>query len=191
MRPLAILLLLISAAAPAAAQEPGLTSEWDIRQTLEGMAEQARKVKPVLDEVAPKSWLEKGAPDGYIAQFKQVQDELGYFTDTSQALARQPERLTLALEAYFRLQSLESKLGSLAEGVRRYQNAALGDLLMGVVNENAANRAKLRQYITDLAAMKEEEFKVADREAQRCRGVLSRQPQQRPPAAKKPPEQKP
>jgi hypothetical protein len=52
----------------------------------------------------------------------------------------------------------------------------VGDLLMGVLGENANNRDKLRQYITDLAADKEEEFQVVDKEAQRCRGQVSRTP---------------
>jgi hypothetical protein len=34
----------------------------------------------------------------------------------------------------------------------------------------------LRQYLTDLAAVKELEFKVMDQEAQRCRESISRQP---------------
>ncbi len=35
---------------------------------------------------------------------------------------------------------------------------------------------KLRQYIVQLAAAKEEQFKVMNQEAQRCRLMLSRQP---------------
>jgi hypothetical protein len=71
----------------------------------------------------------------------------------------------------------------LVDGVRRYQNPAVGDLLVSVVSANSANRDQLRQYITDLAQTKEEEFQVVDREAQRCRGTLMRQPPARPTAA--------
>jgi hypothetical protein len=73
------------------------------------------------------------------------------------------------------MQALETSLNSLVDGVRKYQNPAVGDLLMGVLGENTSNRDKLRQYITDLAANKEQEFQIADKEAQRCRGMLNRQ----------------
>ena len=42
--------------------------------------------------------------------------------------------------------------------------------------ENSTNRDRLRQYLQDLATQKEEEFQVADREAQRCRAALLKQP---------------
>ena len=98
------------------------------------------------------------------------------------ALEKQPERLSVALDTYFRTQTLETRLSSLVDGVRNYQNPAVGDLLVGVLGDNSANRDKLRQYITDLAVTKEQEFKIVDQEAQRCRTVLTRPV---PPAAKK------
>ena len=102
----------------------------------------------------------------------------------AQSLRKQPEKLTLALETLFRLQAGESQVNSLVDGVRRYQNPAVGDLLVSVVSANSANRDQLRQYVTDLAQTKEQEFKIVDTEAQRCRGSLSSRPA---PAAPKPP----
>ena len=105
----------------------------------------------------------------------------------AQSLRKQPEKLTLALETLFRLQAVESQVNSLVDGVRRYQNPAVGDLLVSVVSANSANRDQLRQYVTDLAQTKEQEFQIVDQEAQRCRGTLMRQPPARPaPAAPKP-----
>ena len=72
--------------------------------------------------------------------------------------------------------------GSVVEGVRKYQNPALANLMQGVLGENSANRDRLRQYVQDLAAQKEQEFAVADKEAQRCRATLMRQ--QAPPGRK-------
>ena len=89
--------------------------------------------------------------------------------------------MTLALETLFRLQAVESQVNSLVDGVRRYQNPAVGDLLVSVVSANSANRDQLRQYITDLAQTKEQEFKIVDKEAQRCRGSLSARPTPAPP----------
>ena len=93
---------------------------------------------------------------------------------SSDNLVREPERLTAALDTYFRLQNLEVVLVSLVEGVRKYQNPAWLILLRSLMNENSASRQQLRQYIVDLAANKEQEFKVMDQEAQRCREIISR-----------------
>ena len=94
-------------------------------------------------------------------------------------LEKQPEKLTLALEALFRLQSVEAGIYSLVDGVRKYQNPAVGDLLIGVMLENSDNRDRLRDYVTDLAEQKELEFTIADREAQRCRADVTRPAQKK------------
>jgi hypothetical protein len=110
-----------------------------------------------------------------VAQWKSAQSELGYFLSSISSLSKDSERLPLALDTYFRMQAMESTLGSLVEGVRKYQNPALAELAQTFVAENSTNRDRLRQYISDLAAQKEQEFKVVDREAQRCRGMLLNQ----------------
>ncbi len=175
MKSLVLASMLFPALLPAQNQT-GVSAEWDISKTVAAMSDQATRLKPILDQLRPQEWVAKGAPDTYIAQWTGVQNELGYLVNSAKALEKQPERLTLALDTYFRLQSVESRLNSLADGVRNYQNPAVGDLLMGVLAENSANRDKLRQYITDLAATKEQEFQIVDKEAQRCRATLSHQP---------------
>lgn len=169
-----IALACLASALPA--QNPGVQAGWDVDQMLDSLSSQAKRLKPILDQLTPEEWVKKGAPDAYVSQWKGAQNELGYLVDSAKALEQSPERLTLALDTYFRMQSLENRLNSLVEGVRNYQNPAVGDLLFGVAAENSANRDKLRQYITDLAATKEQEFKIVDQEAQRCRTNLSRQP---------------
>jgi hypothetical protein len=169
--------LIASAACLACAQAPpaAVAAEWDISKTLDALSTQAKRLKPILDQLTAEQWVSKGAPQAYVSQWRAAENELGYLVNATSALEKQPDRLTLALDAYFRMQALESNLNSLVDGVRRYQNPAVGDLLMGVLGENSSNRDKLRQYITDLAANKEQEFQVVDKEAQRCRGVLNRQ----------------
>jgi hypothetical protein len=80
------------------------------------------------------------------------------------------------LELLFRIRALESMLGSLGDGLRKYQNPPMADLLNAAVAENLANRDRLQQYVMELATEKEQEFRVADQEAQRCRQSISRQP---------------
>lgn len=163
----------------------GVSAEWDISPTLDALSAQAKRLRPILDQLTPQQWVSNGAPVAYVSQWQKSQEELTYLVDAAKALEKQSERLPLALDLYFRMQSLESRLNSLVDGVRNYQNPAVGDLLVGVLAENSSNRDKLRQYLTDLAATKEQEFQVVDKEAQRCRGVLSRQPAHPAPARKK------
>ncbi len=133
-------------------------------------------MKPVINQVQPADWQSQGASQTYIAQWKAAQAQLQYLLASTDAFSRQPERLPLGLDAYFRMQALESIFGSLGEGVRKYQNPALASIMQSVVAENSTNRDRLRQYLQDLAAQKEQEFEVADREAQRCRAALLQQP---------------
>ncbi len=128
-----------------------------------------KRLKPVLDQIKPEVWVKSGAPSGYVDQGKRIGAEVDYLLITTQALARQPDRLTTALETLFRMQSLDAMLRSYGAGVRKYQNPAVADLLQSLVSDTAADRDKLRQYVTDLAADKEQQFKIMDEEAQRCR----------------------
>jgi len=166
--------------APDRAAQPsdqkGVTSEWEIRQLIEALSQQAQHLKPVIDQVQPGTWQSQGASQTYVAQWNTAQTQLRYLLDSTEALSRQPERLSQGLDAYFRMQAMESALGSLIEGVRKYQNPALASIMQSVVAENSTNRDRLRQYLQDLATQKEQEFEVADREAQRCRAALLQQP---------------
>ena len=165
-----------AAIAQTAAPPAGVSSEWDVRKLLDSLDQQAQHLKPIMDQVKPETWVAKGAPQAYVAQGKTAEAELRYLIGSSEALAREPEKLTLALDTYLRMQAMESTLGSLIEGIRKYQNPALADLAQSLVVENSTNRDRLSQYLRDLAAQKEQEFQVVDREAQRCRGVLLSQP---------------
>ncbi len=169
-------LMFVSALASAQTPAGGVASEWDVRKLLDSLGLQAQHVKPIIDQVKPEAWVAKGAPQAYVTQWTTAQAELRYLLSSSDALSKQPERLTLALETYFRMQALESTLISVTEGIRKYQNPALADLMQSVVSENSVNADKLRQYIQDLATQKEQEFQIADREAQRCREILVKQP---------------
>jgi hypothetical protein len=166
----------LTPAAQAPAAQNGVASEWDIRKLLDSLSQQAEHLKPVIDQVQPATWQSKGAPEAYIAQWSAVQAQLKYLLSSTDYFSRQPERLPLGLDAYFRMQALESSLGSLVEGVRKYQNPALASLMQDLLAENSTNRDRLRQYLQDLSTQKEQEFEVADREAQRCRAALLQQP---------------
>lgn len=152
-----------------------VATEWDVQKLLQSLAVQAQHLSPVIDQVHPETWVPKGAPQTYVVQWKAAQAELRYLLNSSTAFSRQPDRLTLGLDTYFRMQAMESTLGSLAQGLQKYQSQDLARQLQLVVNENSTNRDHLRQYLQDLAAQKEQEFTIADREAQTCRAALFKQ----------------
>jgi hypothetical protein len=74
---------------------------------------------------------------------------------------------------------LEVTSRSLEEGVTRYGDRFTADQLGGLIARNFSRRERFRDYIRDLAASAEINFKLADEEAQRCRGMISKEPAKR------------
>ncbi|MDQ6706520.1 MAG: hypothetical protein M3Z85_11155 [Acidobacteriota bacterium] len=153
----------------------GITAAWDIGKTLQAISAHITQLQPILEQIRPKEWIAKGAPDTYMAQWQSSVSQANFLAASAETLARHPEKLPDSLGVLFRIQSLDSSINSLKEGLRKYQNPALADLLDGVAAENTVNRDKLQQYVLDLATQKEQQFQVADREAQRCRESLFRE----------------
>src|SRR5579862_1006271 len=73
----------------------GVASEWDVRKLLDSLDLQAQHVKPIIDQVKPESWIAKGAPQAYVIQWNTAQAELKYLLSSSEALSKEPEKLTL------------------------------------------------------------------------------------------------
>jgi len=166
------------------AQPAGVAPQWDVAGTINAFSAQAGRVKPILDQLTPQAWIAQGAPDVYVSQWTRAKQDLASVMDSVTALNRNPEKLTAALDAYFRWTAFEARIGSLVEGVRHYQNPAIGDLLVGAIAENSNNRDLLQQHISDLAAQQEQELVVVDQEAQRCRTNLNPRTPARPAPAK-------
>lgn len=157
-------------------QEKGIEPDWDIRPVLKEIAAHAGRMGAVLDQIDPQVMVKQGAPDTYAAQLNEAKVQAKALGTEALALANSPEKLSADLQTFFRLQSLEKILVSIEEGIRKYQNPALADLLNSQMAENGANRERFQRYILDLAAEHEQEYQVMDHEAQRCRGMLARQP---------------
>jgi hypothetical protein len=94
----------------------------------------------------------------------------------SRLLSQNTESLSQALDTYFRLEALETSARSLDEGARKYADRATADKLDELIARNFSNRERFRDYLRDLALSKEQDFKIADAEAQRCRGMISKGP---------------
>jgi hypothetical protein len=149
---------------------------WDNSPHARELSEQAARLKPLLNQLMPQDWVAQGAPDTYVKQWQTAQQELEDLTNTAQKLEQQPQRLPLAIDTYFRMQSLEWHLESVIEATRKYQNQQLGDQLLSALRGNSAYRDNLRQYILELSNRKEQEFTIMTRDAQLCREQLTEGP---------------
>lgn len=163
-----------------AQESAGLPPEWETRKLLDDLVETARRLDPVLSQLDPEKWKANGAPDTYGVQLQSARQALKHIQETAGRFAKDSARVSLALETFFRLEAADNSLRSIVEGVRKYQNPAIAELIAGIANENAGNRDKLRQYLKDLAAARDAEFAIIDSEAQRCRASLSQQPPAKP-----------
>ncbi|MGE5646494.1 MAG: hypothetical protein ACM336_11945 [Acidobacteriota bacterium] len=162
------------------AQSGGIPPEWEVQKQLTTLTEHVERIKPVLAQLKPEDWIKQGAPAAYGDQLKRTSAEIDYLIGSAKELTARPEKITIALEAFFRMQSVDAMLRSVAAGVRKYQNPAAADLLQSLLADTSADREKLRQYIVDLAADREQQFSVMDREAQRCRAAQAHVPAKAP-----------
>ena len=172
-------LIVFLCAAAAYAQAPsskppsaGLEPAWDIAVVLQEIGAHAGRLLPVLDQLDVPAWVAKGASDTYLAQLESSRQQTRALADEAAALARSPEKLSGALQLFFRMEALENMLNSLGDGARKYQTPQVAQSLAALFGEGGANRERLRGYIVNLAAEREHQFEVMDREAQRCRATL-------------------
>jgi hypothetical protein len=159
-----------------AAQQPqpaGLETDWEIGAALQEIGAHAGRLLPALNQIDARSWVDQGASETYAEQLQAARDQAQSLADGAKALAKNPERLPLALELYFRMQGIDAMLASVEEGMRKYQNPASAQALASLQAEAGANRDRLQRYIVSLAAEREQELHVMDQEAQRCRGTLT------------------
>jgi hypothetical protein len=147
---------------------------------LQEMAAHARRLQPVLEKMDVNAWVQKGASDTYVTQRQSAKEQALALALEASALSKNPEKLSAALQVLFRLQSLETMMGSLGEGARRYQGARDAQELAMVVAQSGSGRDRLQRYIVNLAAEREQDLEVMDREAQRCRGILTQAPPRTP-----------
>jgi hypothetical protein len=169
--------LAVHAQQTAAPKPAGLESAWTLRTILDELLKDNEKLEPLLAQMNPQEWVaKKGASNVYIQQWQMAHTQLNDVMAASKLLAQKTESLPLALDDYFRLEALDFTSRSLEEAVTRYGDRFTADQLNGLIARNFSRRERFRDYIRDLAATSEVNFKLADEEAQRCRGILSKEP---------------
>jgi hypothetical protein len=153
----------------------GLQAPWDIRQMLTALNAENEKMKPVLEQMHPQQWLDNGAPPAYVSQYQAARTRMDDVIRSVKGLSQQTDSLSAALDTYFRMESLEISARSVYECVKKYGERTSAEQLSEVIAQNFNNRQKFREYLRDLSVQREEEFKIADEEAQRCRGMISKE----------------
>lgn len=142
----------------------------------DGISQHAARIEPMLEQLKPNDWVAKGAPDTYVTQWNSTLEQLKAIQNDMSALAQHPDQMTECMRALFRVQASHQALDSLMQGLRRYQNPALAELIESVSAEDQSNIDRLEQYVLKLSGEKDQQYAVVDSEAQRCRATLSRQP---------------
>jgi len=146
---------------------------WEIAPVIQEIGTHADRLLAALDRVDANRWVEKGASETYAGQLQSCKEQTRALSDGAKALARNPEQLAGSIELFFRIQSIEAMLGSIEEGMRKYQRAADAQALAGLGAEGAANRDRFQRYIVALAADRDKQLAIMDKEAQRCRATLT------------------
>jgi hypothetical protein len=168
--------LLTAQQSPQAPGPAGLESPWDLRNILSVLVKDNEQLKLVIAQLNPQMWYDqKGAPSTYVAQWSTAQRQVNDVVVASRLLSQNTESLSQALDTYFRLEALETSARSLDEGAHKYGDRATADKLSELIGRNFSNRERFRDYLRDLATSKEQDFKIADAEAQRCRGMISKE----------------
>ena len=58
--------------ASLSAQSAGVPPEWETRKLLDSLVNNAKKLEPLVLQINPADWKDKGATDAYQAQWKSV-----------------------------------------------------------------------------------------------------------------------
>ena len=158
---------------PATSQQTaGLESDWDIAAVLQKIGAHAERVLPLLEQADVSAWQSHGAPAAYAAQLQSSKEQARALADEAKTVAANPEVLSGELRVLFREQGLETTIGSVAEAMRKYQSGQAAQELIAASAEAGEDRDRLQRYVVNLAAERENEYQVMDKEAQRCRGIM-------------------
>jgi hypothetical protein len=162
------------AASPARTQPlDGLEAPWEITPVIQELGAHAGRLLAVLEKTDPKPWIENGASETFAAQAVTGREQARALATEAAALAKNPERLSAALQVLFRVQALDSITRMLAQGAARYGRDGEAQDLAALQAESGAGRDRVQAYVVNLAAQREREYLVMDQEAQRCRGIVT------------------
>ena len=176
MRCLAFVLLAAAFAALLPAQDDaGTMPTWEVAAIAENLEAQAAQAEQILSGIKPEEWPQAGAA-AYSSQREALLVELGHLRNSARAMALTPERLPVVVDTFLWIDRTNSMMASMTDGVRRYQNAAVADLLESARSQYSGAGERLKEYMRQLAVSVDAQMQIAHEEAQRCRTQLVTQP---------------
>jgi Asp-tRNA(Asn)/Glu-tRNA(Gln) amidotransferase B subunit len=143
-----------------------------IQSIFTGISKHTARIEPMIQQLHPAEWVEKGAPQTYVAQWNSTIEQLNAIQTEMAALAQRPDQLVELMKALFRVQASQKVVASLMEGLRRYQNPALAELIESVAAEDQSSLDTFERYLVELATDRQQQYDVVEHEAQRCRSTL-------------------
>ncbi|HYO81997.1 MAG TPA: hypothetical protein VES20_11380 [Bryobacteraceae bacterium] len=174
----------LHAQASSGAESVSVAPEWDVRAHLNDLVRDVAGYESLLRRMDVDHWIGRGAPEVYRRQLMSAQEAFQHLSAATDKLARQPELLSAAIEVMFQLERMELLVGSLRDGARKWQSEEFANTVTTAMAANTSHRERLRQHIRDVAVVREQEFQIANQEAQRCRGMLTN-PVPAPPAERR------
>ncbi|MBH00065.1 MAG: hypothetical protein CMN58_06955 [Solibacterales bacterium] len=167
----AFVLLLLGGISCAFAQE-GTIPRWEIVELAEDLHRNTGTVDTILEQIQPFDWVSRGAREVYVAQHETLRGDVRNLALSAQEMIRDPEKLSASISTFLWLERVSSMVDSIAAGVRRYQSAALANLLENAGAKVLSSEDLLKQYMRQRAVDQENELAIADDEAQRCRSEI-------------------
>jgi hypothetical protein len=144
-------------------------AEWDTKQSIARMNAELSQLKPILEEIDPKSWRNSSAGDIYVNELEGLKQQVTGLEWSFGNLLNKPEKLTFVLDSFLRLNAFQRKMLAFSKAIRQYHNPAIAELLESLTAQGSVNQQGLETYLKDLAELKETELRIMDEEAQRCR----------------------
>ncbi|HXE63949.1 MAG TPA: hypothetical protein VN519_10445 [Bryobacteraceae bacterium] len=144
------------------------------------ISQRSERLKPLFARVTPDTWVQKGAPQVYVAQWKSLgQQNTSIQVDMADA-GQHTDAMPAMMSALFRIHRFDTDLEGMIPAIRRYQDGSLADQIEAAFAGDQRAVEKLQQYVLDLANEKERLLDLENSEAQRCRAQLAGQPVGRP-----------
>ena len=118
--------------------------------------------------------MSKGASETYVEQLESSRQQARALADEAQvAVAKSREALRRRSQLFFRIEEPgDHARFACRKAPANIRTPQVAQALAATYAEGGANRERLRGYIVNLAAEREHQFEVMDREAQRCRATL-------------------
>ncbi len=164
----------------------GIPPEWNVRAQLDELKGRFEAISPALEKVNLQRWKDDGAASAYLDQFTSIQQQLKSLSLAIADLRQTPEKLSVALEIFLRFDSLDAMQRAVMEAVKKFEAVELADEIEARFVESAPARNQFRNYLLDLATLRDSEHAVLQHEAERCRVEKNAPPPPAPkPAVKK------